>query len=162
MTTMYTPLLSGEAVAVSASVMAVAAMVMSNMRRRAVHLRPAARRDPLQWRSGSGPLLSGMYRGRFVEMTLAENGMLCVRAHIRNRAGLFAEFADGDGTGAEWLPPRCLRSLYTLPDRWSIAVRGKQLFFTCFLMDNDPEWMRQALELSCDIAEAAESVGVAG
>jgi hypothetical protein len=151
----YVPLLTGEVMAVSASVMAFAAVVASKVRRHAVRLHNA-NKSHLQWGKNAGPLLSGIYRGRSVEMTLAENGLLFITARTVNRANVASEFATGDRLPISWLPTITAYRLKTLPGHWSVSVRGQHLFFSCQLADNDPERMRRALELTCDLADAVD------
>lgn len=165
----YNPLLSGEALtvgaSVSASLLALAAVVASNVRRQGVRLRTpvvngarpakAANKNAVESRAVT-PLLSGIYRGRTVEMTMAESGLLCVTARVVNSSGVFAEFSKGDFPLLPWLTGASAYRLKAMPERWSIAVRGKHLLFSCQLNEEEPEKMRRALDLTCDLAEAID------
>jgi hypothetical protein len=165
----YNPLLSGEALtvgaSVSASLLALAAVVASNVRRHGVRLRgtvvngarPA--KTAVKSYAGAGaatPLLSGIYRGRTVEMTMTEAGLLCVTARMVNPSGVFAEFSKGDFPLLPWLHGASAYRLKAMPERWSIAVRGRHLLFSCQLNEEEPEKMRRALDLTCDLAEAID------
>ena len=149
----YSPL-SGEAMAASASLLAVAAAVVSRVRRNGVRLRAVKPKDAhLQ---GTGPLLSGIYRNRSVELSMAESGLLYVTARVTNGAGLFSEFSKGDWADEPWLPTAASYRLRAWPERWSVAVRGRSLLFSCRLTAHDPEKMRRALDLACDLADAVD------
>ena len=165
----YNPLLSGEALtvgaSVSASLFALAAVVASNMRRQGVRLRGAvvngarmakAANKTLATVTAPTPLLSGIYRGRTVEMTMTEAGLLRVTARIVNSSGVFAEFSKGDFPILPWLTGASSYRLKAMPERWAIAVRVKHLLFSCQLNDEEPEKMRRALDLTCDLAEAID------
>lgn len=153
MTPTYTPLLSGEVMAFSASVLAFAAVLVSKARNQAVRLRGSGSA------TSAGPLLFGIYRGRAVEMTLAACGTLSITAQVTNTARHAAEFGQSDPLRIPWIPPLCRHRLKAWSGDWNVAVRGKNLFFTCHLPDNAPERMGRALDLTCDIADAVDVYG---
>jgi hypothetical protein len=167
----YGPLLHGEVIAASASLAAAAMFAASYARRQAVR-----RRNARTGKSGTGTkigdsaslttlpatgattglLLSGLYRGRSVEMEMAENGLLCITVRIENERRLFEEFGAGSPfPTATWLTLPCRQTLSALPGRWTVALRGRSLLLTCASI-HDPERMPRLLELACDLADAAD------
>jgi hypothetical protein len=166
----YGPLLHGEVIAASASLAAAAMFAASYARRQAVRRRNAKVGKTAGTKAGrslppsnlpatgatTGLLLSGLYRGRSVEMEMAENHLLCITVRITNERRLFEEFGGGSllPTGT-WLNVACRQTLSTLSGRWTVAIRGRSLLFTCASI-HDPERMPRLLELACDLADAAD------
>jgi len=158
----YAPWQSGGVMAASAS-LAGAALFVSHVRRHAVRRRytttgGAATSTTWDHPAAAGPLISGIYRGRYVAMAFAGDRRLSVTARLLNYRRLFAEFGAADPlSGAAWLNPACRRKLALLGSGWSIAVRDRCLLLSAPCADGDPEWQRHLLDLSCDLADAVDA-----
>jgi hypothetical protein len=156
----YTPYLSGEVMIASASVAATAMFAASYARRQAVRRRfqKAGRSNGTENNSLSGRLLSGVYRGRAVEIDLAADGLLCVTVRIVNEQRVFDEFsADSPLPTNAWLGDSARRALAALSARWSVAIRGRSLYFSYTGHDYDPERMPRLLDLACDLADGVDA-----
>jgi hypothetical protein len=163
----YSSFLSGEVMAASASVTAIAMFAVSYARGRAVRRRQrtgrgtsaASGRIPIpETAPASERLLSGTYRGRSVEIDMAQNGLLYITVRVVNERGIFDEFgAGGPIPTVPWLNESCRRTLAALSARWTVAIRGRSLFFSFSGHgSSDPERMPRLLDLACDLADAVD------